>query len=128
MSNLEHAHMLLRLAQEDLSVLKGMADANVFPTRVFGFHAQQAVEKAIKAWLSARNLAYPKIHDLESLASLLRDNQIPLPEQFIFLLTLTDFAVQFRYESYEEYKGGFDRGAVTGLVEDFLIHVQGICR
>ena len=35
---------------------------------IFGFHAQQAVENAIKAWLSAAGLEYRAVHDLQEVA------------------------------------------------------------
>ena len=34
----------------------------------YGFHAQQAVENALKAWLSAADLEYGRIHDLQEIA------------------------------------------------------------
>lgn len=41
---------------------------------IFGFHAQQAVENAIKAWLSAAGLEYRAVHDLREVADqILRD-------------------------------------------------------
>ena len=41
---------------------------------IFGFHAQQAVENAIKAWLSAAGLEYRSVHDLREIADqILRD-------------------------------------------------------
>ncbi len=41
---------------------------------IFGFHAQQAVENAIKAWLSAAGLEYRSVHDLREVADqILRD-------------------------------------------------------
>jgi HEPN domain-containing protein len=43
-----------------------MLDANDFPEEVFGFHAQQAIEKTLKAWIAVRRLAYPKSHDAAS--------------------------------------------------------------
>ena len=52
----EHARQLLGKAREDLDALKGMLAANgayseAFSDGVFGFHAQQAAEKALKAWM-----------------------------------------------------------------------------
>ena len=35
---------------------------------IYGFHAQQAVENAIKAWLSAAGLEYRAVHDLREVA------------------------------------------------------------
>lgn len=37
---------------KDLRALQGMSDPDVFADEVFGFHAQQAAEKALKAWLA----------------------------------------------------------------------------
>jgi HEPN domain-containing protein len=46
---------MLRLARRDLRAVQGMLDnREMFPDEIFGFHAQQAVEKAAKAWLDGR--------------------------------------------------------------------------
>ena len=37
----------------------------------YGFHAQQAVENSIKAWISAANLSYRTVHDLVEIAEAL---------------------------------------------------------
>ncbi len=47
MSDIKQARMLVRMARKDLSALKGMMDASVFDDEIFGFHAQQAVEKRV---------------------------------------------------------------------------------
>ena len=38
---------------------------------MYGFHAQQAIENAIKAWLSAADLDYRRVHDLAETAEIL---------------------------------------------------------
>lgn len=43
------------------------------------FHAQQAVEKAFKAILLGRRIAFPKIHDLDKLMDLLPPDLVPPP-------------------------------------------------
>lgn len=50
---------MLRMAHKDFSALTDMLDNAVFADEIFGFHAQQAVEKALKAWLCAHGIAYP---------------------------------------------------------------------
>ena len=52
MSDLEHAKMILGAARRDLLALSGMANQQQFADEIFGFPAQQVVEKALKAWLS----------------------------------------------------------------------------
>ena len=126
MSNRDHAAMLLRLAHEDLSALQGMADANIFSNGVFGFHAQQAVEKSVKAWLALKGVQYPRIHDIAELVALLQDNQIVLPERFQVIVSFSDFAVQFRYESYEEYGSNLDRDQIIRVVKEFVAYVEDL--
>lgn len=51
MADLEHANSLLRMAYKDFNALLGMQGNVLFADEIFGFHVQQAVEKALKAWL-----------------------------------------------------------------------------
>ena len=41
----------------------------------YGFHAQQAVENSIKAWLSAADVGYEKVHDLQDISNLIFNNE-----------------------------------------------------
>ncbi len=43
------AHELLEAAKDDFLAVRNMFDPVRFPERVFGLHAQQAVEKCLKA-------------------------------------------------------------------------------
>ncbi len=61
------------------------------------FHAQQCVEKYLKARLVEAGKPFSKTHDLAYLAGLLNEIE-PFLLTFIHLLReLTDFAVEFRY-------------------------------
>jgi hypothetical protein len=51
MGDIEHARALLDLARIDFRALNGMLDAAVFDDSIFGFHAQQTVEKHLRAGL-----------------------------------------------------------------------------
>lgn len=97
MKDIRHARLMLGMPQKDFKAIEGMMNTDIFDDEIFGFHAQQSVEKTIKAWLSLLGVAYPKIHDLEELFALLEDRGERVPEQFNFFLDLTDFAVQYRY-------------------------------
>jgi HEPN domain-containing protein len=124
MPDLEHARLILTLAQRDLRALRGMLDTETFANEIFGFHAQQAVEKALKAWLSLCGLEYPRIHDLEELLGLLEEHAEPVSEPFRRLLTLSDFAVQFRYEIFDAVADQLDRVEVIRQVGDLVVHVE----
>ena len=52
----EHAQTLLEMARKDARALSGMTDADVFADEIFGFHAQQVIEKALKAWCAHRGI------------------------------------------------------------------------
>ena len=124
MSNLNHARMMLKLAQKDLKALQGMKDTDTFDDEVFGFHAQQAVEKTIKAWLSLSNISYPRTHDLDQLFSMLKESGQNIPKQFLNLINLSDFAVQFRYELFEYLDEELDRNSLIQEVKEFHLHVE----
>jgi HEPN domain-containing protein len=70
MQDWNHAQLMISMARKDLSALEHMTNAEIFADEIFGFHAQQAVEKALKGWLSFLGITYPKIHDLEELLAL----------------------------------------------------------
>jgi HEPN domain-containing protein len=62
-----------------------------------GFHAQQAVEKLLKALLNHRRVVYPRTHDLEILLKLLTKTGLIPPAEICAALALTPFAVNNRY-------------------------------
>jgi hypothetical protein len=101
-----------------------MLDIETFADEIFGFHDQQAVEKALKAWLSLIGVQYPRTHDLEELLDLLEEHIGPILDAFSSLVDPTDFAVQFRYRIFDEMSGQLDRGEVIRQVGDLVTHVE----
>ena len=73
------------------------------------FHAQQAVEKALKALLVSYNLEFPRTHNIGSLLDLLPDT-VSIPSEVEEAAGLTDYAVMTRYPgdtepvNIDEYK------------------------
>ena len=95
----EHARLLLTKAAEDLYALERLWQDEQAPVSVIGFHAQQAVEKCLKAVLASRSVAYPWTHDLEGLVEIIHDNRIAPPPEAERLHHLTQFAAELRYGS-----------------------------
>ncbi|MBL7133247.1 MAG: HEPN domain-containing protein [Phycisphaerae bacterium] len=126
MSDHEHSVMVLAMARKDLKALSAMLDAGTFDDEIFGFHAQQTAEKALKAWLSLVGVEYPKVHDLDELMATLADHGVPVPEQFSELAELTDFAVQFRYEAFESLGEEMDRSKVLKQLTDLVAYVTEV--
>jgi len=53
-----------RRQQETEKALRGLIDDDDIPDDVLGFHAQQAVEKILKAVLAANDLGYERTHNI----------------------------------------------------------------
>jgi len=88
--------VLLQKADQDIYVLDKTAGDAEAPLEIFGFHAQQATEKLIKAILSKNGIPYVRTHRLGELVDLATDNGIELPDRVEFLVDLTPYAVEFR--------------------------------
>jgi len=127
MPDLKSAAMMLRMARKDLSALNGMLSEQTFPEEIFGFHAQQAVEKALKCWLCVLTDEAPRTHDLEQLFGLLEEAGARVPAEFPGLMDLTDFAVIFRYGEIE-LDAGIDRPSVLKQVVRLIEHTEGVLR
>jgi hypothetical protein len=123
MSALEHARGLLVMARKDFDALRGMVDNPLFAEEIFGFHAQQAIEKSLKAWLTARSLTFPMTHDLSRLLDLLEENGVDV-SPFWPLVQYSVFAVQARYEvGLMETESHLDRVAVISEVQQLLVAI-----
>jgi hypothetical protein len=97
-SSTDYAAALLGKARDDAYVVRSMcADADA-PGWVIGFHAQQAVEKAIKSVLTKHRVEFPRTHNLTMLVELLRLNNINLPPDSDGLASLTPFGTALRYD------------------------------
>lgn len=97
MTALEDARNLLSMARRDFDALRGMIDNPLFADEIFGFHAQQAIEKGLKAWLCADGVPFPFTHDISRLLDLLENNGHDVAA-FWPLVQYTVFAVQARYD------------------------------
>jgi len=122
MADLEHAREMLFYGQRDLQALGHMLDPAHFPEEVFGLLAQQAVEKALKAWLSIRGLQYPHKHDLRLLYRMVEESGEPAVASFRDLVPLTDFGVRFRYGVSDTQP--LDRAATVDSVTSLVGAVQ----
>jgi HEPN domain-containing protein len=94
----EEALRLLRLAKLDRDAFEVLAASGDAAHAAAGFHAQQAVEKALKALLCFRDIDFPRTHDLESLFSRLSGSGAMPPYVGARLRPLTPYAVDFRYD------------------------------
>ena len=88
-------------AERELGVLKILVEANSAQEAI-GFHAQQALENALKGWISALDADYRNTHDLADLMAIVRqhpaENNTSAGER---LAWLTEYAVRYRYAGAE---------------------------
>lgn len=73
MSPIEQAGKLLQMAAKDIKALDLMLQPEAIDDEIFGFHAQQAVEKSLKAWITAIGGSYGYVHDLRILLLALKE-------------------------------------------------------
>lgn len=107
--------LLLNKAAQDEALLDAILTNVEVDDEVFGFHAQQAVEKLLKAWLVHLNVSYPKVHNLRALIALLRESSHDLPADLRDVDGLTPYATIYRYEDLPA-AGPFDRAQVREQV------------
>ena len=123
MSDIEQALSLQVMAEKDLRALKAMTDVGLFDDEIFGFHAQQAVEKSLKAWISVAGGVYGKSHDLNRLFLILCDLGCDIAT-FKDLSELTPFAVELRYEAVDSDEPELDRPGIIIRVQSLFDRVQ----
>jgi HEPN domain-containing protein len=92
------ARRFLVLADRDIRAFHKLSDDPEIDDEVVGFHAQQAVEKCLKAVLIKHRVEQRKTHDLQRLIDLLIQNNLPSPPLCEGIHTLGPFAVELRYD------------------------------
>lgn len=91
MSPAEDVALMLRIVRRHLQAMRLNLDPD-YPDEEWGFQAQQALEKLLKAWLVLADRQPSRTNELAVLSEQLDE---PLPPQ---LLELQVYAVEARYE------------------------------
>lgn len=103
------AEILISKASDELRALEALLAADI-ADEVIGFHAQQIVEKSIKAVLVSRSVEYRFSHDLSYLNDLLAENGVEVPEALREAEVLRPWAMELRYEDPSRAGAVLDRG------------------
>jgi HEPN domain-containing protein len=123
MNHIDQARKLLFMAAKDMKAMDIMQSPDSIDDEIFGFHAQQAVEKSLKAWITAIGGTYSFIHDLWVLLLILRELGCDI-EMFKHFIMLNPFAAQLRYEPLETADAPLDRPVLRRQVQELYNHVQ----
>lgn len=110
------ARVLSRKAESDAKAMRFLASNPDIDDESVGFHAQQAIEKWIKAVMASHDLPQVKKHDLALLLDLLAEAKIEAPPGSDWLNDLSIYAVPMRYDERLDLEP-LDRNAVVALVD-----------
>jgi HEPN domain-containing protein len=86
----------LRHAESDFALCSHPPFENVLLESLC-FHAQQAVEKSIKAVLVFHGVSFPRTHDIAALVTSIRNAGIHWSDDLDEAVDLTEYAVALRY-------------------------------
>lgn len=112
-------------AGSDLKLARLGMGQDVLPEQVC-FHAQQAVEKALKAVLLFRRIDFPFTHDLEELIATFERAGVELPPDLREAGMLTPYAVESRYPGYWGDISETDVSAALSLAETAITWAERI--
>lgn len=95
---------------------------------IIAFHAQQSVEKSLKAVMAVGGITFPRTHSLEELYCLLVEAGYAVPISVDLLMNLTPYAVSTRYDidSQNLIDGNQAEIAVSLALEWATLHLEQV--
>lgn len=110
---LEEVKRWLEKARRDTSTVEKLLVGDATETDVAAFHAQQAVEKLLKAFLVHRAIEFEKVHDLGKLLEQCAGEDVEFTSLKDEVVPLSIYAVAYRYPgpsdpTKEEVERGLD--------------------
>lgn len=123
---LEAAEALLRAAADDEAAVRELLDSSRVGDSVVGFHAQQTVEKTLKAVLASRGVDYPFTHDVARLLDVVGRAQLPEALPIRDAEDLTPWATELRYGGSPLSR--LDRAATLNVIQAFRTWAEGEVR
>jgi HEPN domain-containing protein len=118
------ARVLLARAVDDHAMAEDLAPSTRIPDAGIGFHAQQSVEKSVKAVLAFNGVRFPYSHDLHELIELCEENGIKIPAALSSVDDLSPYAVELRYD--EPAPSGVDRSEGIEWAAEAIAWARGI--
>jgi len=86
----------MRHAWSDMTIAK-MVENDAIAPEIIAFHAQQAVEKALKALLIQRQVEFPRTHIIGVLLVFCKESGYKIEENLEEAATLSRYAIASRY-------------------------------
>lgn len=108
---------LARKATSDAIAAREFAGNTDITDEIIGFHAQQAIEKWLKAIIAARGESFEHTHDLRRLVHVAAHDLGNAPFDVDAVVALTQYSAPLRYEDLLDAES-LDREATVSLVGD----------
>jgi len=122
----ELVRLWVRKAEEDLAVARLVLDHERDLFDAVGFHAQQAAEKYLKAFLTFHQVEFTKSHDIGLLLDLVSAVDRNLTDELGDIRRLTPLAVQFRYPGEDPPLTKTEAEILLGLAETCRERIRSI--
>lgn len=111
-------------ARDDLTALVVLDERGGISDAVLGFHAQQAVEKSLKALLVGAGWEIRHTHDLRFLVEQAHVKRLELPAAIADSHWLTPWAVELRYDDFSNEPLDRERALATAAAAVELAEAQ----
>jgi HEPN domain-containing protein len=113
----EASRTLARKARGDAIAAREFAGNSEITDEIIGFHAQQAIEKWLKATIASRGEPFEHTHDLRRLIRVAAHDLDNAPFDVNAVIALTQYSAPLRYEDLLDAEP-LDREATIALVEE----------
>jgi len=117
------ADLVLEAARRDVDAYMALVQHEGIHDSILGFHAQQAIEKAIKAVLFKRGVMVPRTHNIGQLLIAIDDAAVSPPPHEEELDSLNPYAVAARYGALDS--SNLDRAITASWLKDMLAWTSG---
>jgi HEPN domain-containing protein len=114
---MEVSRTLARKAIGDATAAREFAGNSDITDEIIGFHAQQAIEKWLKAIIAGRGESFEHTHDLRRLVRVAALDLENAPFDVDAVIALTQYAAPLRYEDLLDAEP-LDREATIDLLEE----------
>jgi len=118
------ARELIALAQDDRLAAEALLEVPAVSGAIVAYHAQQAVEKALKAVLASAGTDFPFTHNIALLMQLCEDVAGRLPVSLSDADLLTPYGVALRYSTRSP--GTLERQTALSMAAEALAWAQGV--
>lgn len=119
----ETSRILIRKAEEDATAVREFARNPEIADSIIGFHAQQAVEKWLKAVTAASGVRHSAIHDIDRLIEIVEATGVDVSLDRDRLAVLTQYAVPLRYDELLDAES-LEREVLVVLVDEVAAWVD----